>query len=157
MRRVILSLGSNIEPRREWIAQATQAIANLPGIRNLCCSPLYETLPEDVPEEFRTQLFVNGIVTFEACVPCPREFLRTLQAIEDRLGRTRDRGKGVPRTIDIDIVDIERMRVARPDLFVPHLKAATRRFVLQPLADLLPGHRLEGQTATVRELLEQTE
>ncbi|MCL2104352.1 MAG: 2-amino-4-hydroxy-6-hydroxymethyldihydropteridine diphosphokinase [Kiritimatiellaeota bacterium] len=155
MRKVILSLGSNIEPRREWIEKAVQEIAALPDIRDLRQSPLYETAPEDVPEEFRDQPFLNGIVTFETRVPCPREFLKILQAIEDRLGRTRDGVHGSPRTIDIDIIDIELMRVIRPELVVPHPRAAKRRFVLQPLVDLLPDHRLFRHDGTVSELLQQ--
>ena len=155
MRKVILSLGSNIEPRRDWIEKAVQEIAALPDISDLRLSPLYETSPEEVPEEFRDQPFLNGIVLFEACVRCPRKFLKTLQAIEDRLGRTRGVPPGSPRTIDIDIIDIEKMRVLRPELIVPHLRAATRRFVLQPLVDLLPDHRFFGHDKTVSELFHQ--
>jgi 2-amino-4-hydroxy-6-hydroxymethyldihydropteridine diphosphokinase len=140
--RVILSLGSNIAPRFEWIEKAVQEISALPSVRDLRISPLYLSDPENVPDKFRNQPFLNGIVIFEMRVQDPLDFLKTLQAIENRLGRTRDGTYGSPRTIDIDIIDIEGSRDARPYLIRPHPRAATRRFVLQPLADLLPDHRL---------------
>ena len=152
MCNVILSLGSNIEPRLGWIEKAVQEISALPGIHNLHRSPLYETPPQDVPEAFRDRPFLNGIVTFETRI-APPALLKATQAIETRLGRTRDGTYGSPRTIDIDIIDIEGVRVATPELTLPHPRAATRRFVLQPLADLLPDHRLSGHDETVSEHL----
>ena len=153
MRTVILSLGSNIEPRNDWIEKAVQEIAALPDVRDLRRSPLYLSDPENVPEESRDQPFLNGIVTFKTRVSDPRKFLKTLQAIEKRLGRKHDAPPGSPRTIDIDIIDIEKMRVVRPELLVPHPRAATRRFVLQPLTDLLPNHRFFMHDETVSDLL----
>ena len=152
MRRTILSLGSNIAPCRVWIDKAVEALSALPDVRDVRRSPLYETVPEDVPELFRDLSFLNGIVTLETRTP-PLEFLKVLQGIEERLGRTRDGIHGTPRTIDIDIIAIDHVRVATPDLLVPHPRAMTRRFVLQPLADLLPDYRFPGQTETVSEML----
>jgi len=153
MRRVILSLGSNIEPRRTSIDNAVDALSALPDVRDVRRSPLYETAPDGVPETYRDQPFLNGIVTLETRMP-PLKLLKALQEIEKRLGRKRGETHGTPRTIDIDIIAIEDMRVLIPDLIVPHPRATARRFVLQPLADLLPDFRFPGQTQSVRELLE---
>ena len=153
-RRVILSLGSNIEPRLEWIDKAVEALSALPNVRDVRRSPLYETVPDDVPEQFRDQPYLNGIVTLEASMH-PLKLLKATQAIERRLGRKRNGVHGSPRTIDIDIIAIDNVRVARPELLVPHPRAMTRRFVLQPLADLLPDFRFPGQTQTVSDLLRQ--
>ena len=155
MRRVIFSLGSNIEPCRTWIDKAAEALAALPDARDVRRSPLYETAPnDDVPEMFRNLPFLNGIVTLETRTH-PLELLKVTQAIENSLGRTHDGVHGSPRTIDIDIIAIDNVRVARPELLVPHPRAMTRRFVLQPLADLLPDFRFPGQTQSVSDLLRE--
>ena len=152
MRRVILSLGSNIEPRLRWIENAVEELSALPDVRDVRRSPRYETDPDGVPEMFRNMPFLNGIVTLETRTP-PLEFLKLIQAIENRLGRTRDGTHGTPRTIDIDIIAIDNVRITRPELIIPHPRAMTRRFVLQPLADLLPDFHFPGQTQSVTDLL----
>ena len=58
-----------------------------------------------------------------------------------------------PRTLDIDIVAFGDLVVASPELTLPHPRAHTRRFVLQPLADLRPDYRLPGEPRTVSDLL----
>lgn len=154
LRRAILSLGSNIEPRLAWIEKAVKALSAQPDFCDLRRSPIYETVPEDVPEAFRAQPFLNGIVTLKTRL-VPDALLKATQAIENSLGRTRDGTRNAPRTIDIDIIALGDIVVIAPDLILPHPRAATRRFVLQPLADILPNYRLPGQTATVSELLQQ--
>jgi len=148
----VLSLGSNIEPRLAWIEKAVGEISALPDVRDVRCSPLYESVPDGVPEAFRDLPFLNGVVTLETRTP-PHEFLRAVQGIERRLGRTRDGTHGSPRTIDIDIVAMGDVCIATPDLTLPHPRAMARRFVLQPLADLLPDFRFPGQGLPVGELL----
>jgi len=154
MRRVILSLGSNIEPRLTWIDKAVEALSALPDIRDVRCSPLYETAPDNVPEMFSNLPFLNGIVTLETRMD-PLRLLKVTQAIEKTLGRMHGGVHGAPRTIDIDIIAIEGVRVARPELTVPHPRALTRRFVLQPLADLLPDFHFPDHTQSVSEILAQ--
>ena len=149
---VILSLGSNIEPRREWIEKAVGALALVAGVRDVRCSPLYETVPDGVPVAFREMPFLNGVVTLVTGME-PLALLEATQAVEARLGRVRDGVYGSPRTIDIDIVAFGDVCVNTPTLVIPHPRAVTRRFVLQPLADLLPDYRFPGQTLTVSEIL----
>ena len=149
---VILSLGSNIEPRREWIEKAVDALSALPGVRDVRCSPLYETAPEGVPEALLDRPFLNGVVTLVTGME-PHDLLRATQTIEARMGRVRDGVYGSPRTVDIDIITFGDVCIDIPTLRIPHPRAAVRRFVLQPLADLLPDYRLPGQTQTVSEIL----
>ena len=55
--------------------------------------------------------------------------------------------------LDGDIAAFGVARSSRPDLRLPHPEAASRRFVLQPLADIRPNFVLPGQTRTIAELL----
>jgi len=73
--------------------------------------------------------------------------------IEYALGRTRDVRMG-PRTIDLDLLIFKDARSDTDFLKLPHPRIAARRFVLVPLAELVPNLVLEKP---IRELLAQTE
>ena len=72
----------------------------------------------------------------------PLELLDGLQSIERRLGRTQksyfENGKPVyhARTIDLDILDYDRMRYHDERLTLPHPHIAERDFVLASLKEL---------------------
>ena len=133
-RRVILSLGSNIEPRADYLKRATAALSSLPATRFVCASSVVETEPVDVPPEFAALKFLNQVAVFESELP-PEEFSRRMHAVEDALGRVRTVRNG-PRTIDIDLIDFGGIRMDTPELTLPHPRAAQREFVLKPLAEL---------------------
>jgi 7,8-dihydro-6-hydroxymethylpterin-pyrophosphokinase len=59
-----------------------------------------------------------------------------------------------PRTIDIDILLYARAVIRTPRLEVPHPRIAERRFVLVPLADLVPDLRHPVTHRSVREMLD---
>jgi hypothetical protein len=56
--------------------------------------------------------------------------------------------------IPIDILFYGNAVIDSPQLTVPHPRAAERRFVLAPLADLAPGFRHPVLRRTMRELLD---
>ena len=150
---VILSLGSNIEPRNAFIEKALQALSALPATHHLRCSSVHETEPVGVPEAEREHMFLNAVVVLETSLP-PPIFSTAIHAFEARLGRTRTGRHGSARTIDIDIIAFGDMILNTPDLTLPHPHAHHRTFVLQPLAELLPDYVLPGQHQTVTQLLE---
>jgi 2-amino-4-hydroxy-6-hydroxymethyldihydropteridine diphosphokinase len=78
--------------------------------------------------------------------------LRTTQAIERRVGRTKSFRNG-PREIDIDILDLAGRRRRAGDPILPHPRLSGRRFVLAPLAELAPQWRHPETGLTARELL----
>lgn len=140
--RVIVSLGSNVEPRAEYLSRALAALGALPCTHFVRASAVEETEPVGVPPEFADRKFLNQIAVFETALD-PHDFSRRMHAIEDALGRVRT-VRNAPRTIDIDLVDFGGITLSEPELTLPHPRARERAFVMKPLAEL--GIRLRGGT-----------
>ncbi len=88
-----------------------------------------------------------------ACSPLDAESLLALcQAIERSVGRTRGKRWGA-RPLDLDLLWWDDRISLRPELTLPHPRLTERRFVLQPLADLIPDEPVPPEGRTVRELL----
>jgi 2-amino-4-hydroxy-6-hydroxymethyldihydropteridine diphosphokinase len=97
--------------------------------------------------------YLNGIVLVETRLN-PLQALAALGRIEAAFGRTRSE-RNAPRTLDLDLIAHGRKVLAGPTLILPHPRAAERRFVMGPLAEIAPGwrHPVSGLTA---EALAQT-
>lgn len=134
--QAVVSLGSNIEPRADYLARALAALAALPGTRLERASEPEETEPVGVPPEYAHLRFLNQLAVFETELEV-HEFSRRMHAIEDALGRTRAVRNG-PRTIDLDLVDFGGMVLDEPDLVLPHPRARERAFVMDPWRRLCP-------------------
>ena len=130
----IVSLGSNIEPRADYLKRAIVALSSLPETRLVKASSVIETEPVDVPSEFAALKFLNQVAVFETALD-PFDFSRRMHAIEDGLGRVRTVRNG-PRTIDIDLIDFGEEVINTPELTLPHPRAHLRDFVLKPFAEL---------------------
>jgi 2-amino-4-hydroxy-6-hydroxymethyldihydropteridine diphosphokinase len=144
---VYLSLGSNLGDRRANLRNAIAAL-NIPGIRVLRESPIYETEPVDYLNQ---AWFLNQVVEAETTL-FPMQLLTRTARIERELGRVRTMPKG-PRTLDIDILFYGTSVVDTKRLQIPHPRLTERRFVLVPLADLAPNFRHPITQKTIRELL----
>ena len=132
--KAIVSLGSNIEPRAEYLKRAIAALSSLPETQFVKASSIIETEPVDVPSEFAALKFLNQVAIFETKLD-PFDFSRRMHAIEDGLGRVRTVRNG-PRTIDIDLIDFGGQVINTPELTLPHPRAKDRAFVLEPLREL---------------------
>ena len=132
--RAIVSLGSNIEPRVEYLSRAVDALSSMPSTKLVAASRVVETEPVGVPPEFAHMKFMNQVAVFETALSA-REFSKRMHAVEDSLGRIRTVRNG-PRTIDIDLVDFGGMVSDDPELTLPHPRARERDFVMGPLAEL---------------------
>jgi 2-amino-4-hydroxy-6-hydroxymethyldihydropteridine diphosphokinase len=82
----------------------------------------------------------------------PPELLAALKAVEKEFGRRRGRRWG-PRVLDLDIILWSGGAWAGGSLVVPHPAFRTRRFVLEPLAELVPDWRDPVTGLAVRHLL----
>ena len=132
--RAIVSLGSNLGDREEYIRKALAELSRMPSTSLVAESPIVETEGVDVPPEYAELKFLNAVAIFETSLD-PFEFSRLMHGIEEKLGRKRTVKNG-PRTIDIDLVDFGGLEIATPDLVLPHPRAAEREFVTKPLAEL---------------------
>lgn len=151
MKRVYLSLGSNLGNRAENISKALAAMGS-EGVHVTRVSSLYKTQPVD----YRPQpWFLNCVLETETEL-MPLQLLRRCQAIERALGRRPGVAKG-PRLIDIDILLYENLVIRSAALTVPHERMAQRRFVLIPLRELAPGLRHPVTQRTAAEMLEGIE
>ena len=87
----------------------------------------------------------------------PREILGTLirhQVEFVLIGGVAATLYGCPeQTFDLDILYAGDLRIDTGPVLLPHPRAAARRFVLQPLADIRPDLVLHGRAASVAELL----
>jgi 2-amino-4-hydroxy-6-hydroxymethyldihydropteridine diphosphokinase len=118
------------------------------SLRLLRVSPIYETEPV---ENTKQGWFLNLAAEIE-CPMFPQHLLARIMRVESGLGRRRTVLKG-PRTIDIDILLFGSAIIKTPALEVPHPAMAARRFVLAPLADLVPGLRHPVTGKTIAEML----
>jgi 2-amino-4-hydroxy-6-hydroxymethyldihydropteridine diphosphokinase len=118
------------------------------GIHILRRSSIYETEPQDLPDQ---PWFLNIVVEVETEL-FPRLLLARAQAIELGMGRRRELSKG-PRPIDIDILLFGNFVIGTRELQVPHARMSERRFVLEPLAELAPDLPHPATGKTVREML----
>jgi 2-amino-4-hydroxy-6-hydroxymethyldihydropteridine diphosphokinase len=137
-----LSLGSNLEPRREHLALALARLSQPPfrlkGVSRLC-----ETDPVDVLDQPR---FLNLAAIIETALG-PLDLLHALQAIEAEAGKAIVVRRG-PRTLDLDLLLYDGAAIESPELTVPHERMRQRAFVLKPLAELAPDwrHPITGET-----------
>ncbi len=84
--------------------------------------------------------YINAAIAIRTSLE-PAELLKTTKRIEAELGRPRDHGVWVPRTVDLDLItfgstilDLERLRI-------PHPGCWYRRFVLDPICRIAPAAR----------------
>ena len=146
---IYLSMGSNLGDRQKNLHEAISALTQS-NVRPKRVSAIYETEPIDFTDQ---PWFLNCVIEAETELPAP-ELLRSLRAIEARLGSKKEFAKG-PRLLDIDILLYGAETIDTPELQVPHPRMTLRRFVLAPLAELAPQLRHPSWTATAAELLAQ--
>ena len=151
---ILVAIGANLPgpdgaPAAETCRRAAVALDRLPGLRLRALSRWYATAPipatEGVPD------YVNGVARLAPCPgaapPDPAALLAALQEIEARFGRVRPY-PNAPRTLDLDLLDLDGQVRAGPDPVLPHPRMQDRAFVLAPLADIAPGwvHPVLGRT-----------
>lgn len=105
-------------------------------------SSLYETAPVGGPPQ---DDYLNAIAILMTKLTA-RDLLRGLLDIEERQDRVRGETWG-PRTLDLDLIVFGDQTIHEPDLVVPHPRAGTRRFVLDPLVEVWPEARIGHRTA----------
>lgn len=133
--------GEELEGKKAMLNQAISDMCMLPDSQIVDISSFYESEPAYFEDQ---DTFVNAVVLLRTGLP-PQELLRYLQAIEQSLGRVRERENG-PRTCDLDILDYQGYVCEHEILTLPHPLLHERDFVVKPLLELAPRHELANGT-----------
>lgn len=180
---VVLSLGGNQGDIRHTICEALQRLQAAVGPLSLC-SPLYESEPwgfdRPVPNflnicaVFETDLSPRQVLQSamqiekalgrqrpkESEIPANSECSQSsefpnISPIPLNPQPSPKNYRYSSRPIDIDILFYDSQVISEPDLAVPHPRLPLRRFVLHPLADLMPRFQHPLLKKTMAELLEE--
>jgi 2-amino-4-hydroxy-6-hydroxymethyldihydropteridine diphosphokinase len=138
MSAAVLSIGGNLGDRLAALQGAVDRMR--PWL--IAVSPVYETAPwGPVPQED----YLNAIVLAADPTAEPRDWLTRAQDAESAAGRIRSVRWGA-RSLDVDVVAVDDVVSADPELTLPHPRAAQRAFVLVPWLAADPDARLKGQS-----------
>jgi 2-amino-4-hydroxy-6-hydroxymethyldihydropteridine diphosphokinase len=147
----IIALGSNLGESVNILRSAMDRLQELSDVP-LLRSSLHRSAPVDCPPG--SPDFVNAVV---GLVPgrgeTPETLLEKLQALERDFGRQPRKALNEARLLDLDLIAFGAETRSSPALTLPHPRAHLRRFVLEPLAEIVPDLRLPGQSRTVAHLL----
>jgi len=132
MKAAYLLIGGNIGNRLGFMAAAKEKMKQK-GIELIRQSSIYETAAWGITDQ---PSFLNQVLEIGTTLTA-EELLSELLSIEHELGRIRTEKNGA-RTIDIDILYFQRQLIDVPGLSIPHDRISIRRFVLVPLAELIP-------------------
>lgn len=151
--RVALLIGGNQGDRWEMIAQALRLVGEHIG-KVVASSAIYETAPWGDFGDEQPLPFLNQALLVETRLDAHAVLCAALD-IEARLGRQRVAGKLTysSRPMDIDVIFFNDEVIDMPGLQVPHPRMHLRRFVLEPLAEIMPQYVHPVLNKTVTELL----
>ena len=176
--RAYIGLGSNVGDGPSALAAAIGSVSAIPGARLAAVSDLYETRPVGLIDQpdFANAVLALDVPCGPDPAGAAMALLGALKEVERSMGR-QERPRWGRREIDLDLLVFGRhaLRVERPAvagdadpagspdpaksrvpsqaggrwLEVPHPGAASRLFVLAPIADLAPGLVPPGWGETV--------
>ena len=131
LKKVFMSLGSNIGDREDNLVSAVRMLRDSGHIEDIKASNIYVTEPVGYADQ---DDFYNICISFLTDLK-PLELLDLSQSIENELKRVRTIKNG-PRTIDLDILLFGDEKINDKRLIVPHERMFQRAFVLIPLSEL---------------------
>jgi 2-amino-4-hydroxy-6-hydroxymethyldihydropteridine diphosphokinase len=131
-RRAVFGLGSNLGARWRFLADAAGALVALD--RDARISSVYASSPVGGPGG--QGWYLNAVVALSTDLG-PYELLGVARELEQAAGRVRVERHG-PRTLDVDLLDLDGVTLAEPELTVPHPRMLERAFVLAPLEEVAP-------------------
>jgi 2-amino-4-hydroxy-6-hydroxymethyldihydropteridine diphosphokinase len=144
-----VALGSNLGDREKILVDAIDALGRSPDVSVARVSSFLENPAVGGPPD--SPPFLNAVAEVQTSLS-PRQLLNRLLQIEQSLGRVR-RQRWEPRVIDLDLILFGDQTVHEDGLAVPHPLMHTRRFVLEPLAEIAPEARHPTLNQSAIELL----
>lgn len=134
--RAFLGLGSNLGDRWAHLRRAVDQLRGGNAVPVTAVSQVYVTEPLGGPG--MQSPYLNLVVEVAVAPDSdPYRLLEECRRLEASAGRVRPVRWG-PRTLDVDVLWIDGVTLADPDLIIPHPRWRERRFVLVPLAELAP-------------------
>lgn len=148
MNTAVILLGTNKGDMQLNLENAKKHVSDEVG-KIFEVSSIYKTDPWGNKDQAD---FLNQIIVVSTALNAG-ELIKKLLEIESQLGRER-KVKWEPRLIDLDILYFNDDIIQEPNLTIPHKHLHERRFVLKPLAEILPDmvHPVFGKKN--KELLE---
>lgn len=134
-REAIVALGSNLGDRESFLRHAIRELGNVVEM-----SQVFETEPVGGPDA--QGAYLNMVVKVDTSLD-PYAFIRRCQRIEASALRQRMVHWG-PRTLDVDLLFFDDVRIQSEELTVPHPRINQRRFVLTPLSEIAPERCPDG-------------
>jgi len=148
LQNIYISLGTNEGDRLQNLQKAIDVLYEEVG-NILVISPIYETSSWG----FESEDFLNCCVCLTSSLS-PQELLVKFKIVEKKIGRKDKIGNYYQaRVIDLDILFYENEIIDEENLQIPHIAIAERKFVLQPLVDIIPDYIHPKLNVTIQELL----
>ena len=142
-----IGLGSNLQDPDQQLRHAFDDIAAMRETRLLARSSLYRSAPLGMPDQ---PDFVNAVGMVSTALSA-QQLLESLLEIEHRHGRVRTY-RNAPRTLDLDVLLYDDVRLHEHGLTIPHPQMHLRAFVLEPLLELAPDCMIPGIGSARRSL-----
>jgi len=121
---VLLSLGSNIEPKAEYLKKTIDSIHNEGYCKIIKISSVLKN-PAILYKE--QDDFLNQLIEIETILT-PFQLLNYLKQLEIKIGRIH-RFRYGPREIDIDILFYENLTINTENLIIPHPGVYDREYL----------------------------
>jgi dihydroneopterin aldolase / 2-amino-4-hydroxy-6-hydroxymethyldihydropteridine diphosphokinase len=140
---VFLSLGSNLGDREKNLRDAVKKLRANQNLDVISISSIYETEPMYVENQ---EYFYN--IVLKAAIKSAYsafELLGYAKKIEFDMGRKSTYARYGPRTIDVDILTFDELRIDSDLLGLPHPKIFERNFVLIPLSEISPDFMIKDK------------
>jgi len=148
---VLIGLGSNLGASSNVLRLALGQLRQF-AQADYRASSLWLTNPIDCPPG--SPDFVNAVAAFlPAAWLTPESLLAELKSMELEAGRKPNSKRNAPRALDLDLLVFGQQRRRNARLVLPHPRAAERRFVLAPAAEVAPSLRWPATGKTVACLL----
>jgi 2-amino-4-hydroxy-6-hydroxymethyldihydropteridine diphosphokinase len=152
---ILIAIGANLPgpggslPLETCFA-AVQRVREIAGLEFVALSSWYRTVA--MPRGGYPD-YCNGVLRLRGEFG-PEELLARLHGVEAEFGRVRGE-PNAPRTLDLDIIDMNGLVRATPAPILPHPRAHLRAFVLRPILDVAPGWRHPVLRQSVTSLLSE--
>lgn len=149
MPKSLIGLGANLEHPDKVLIDVVQRLENMPAVKIVDLSPVYQTLPIGGPHG--QNVYLNATVVINSNYEAS-DLLALLQGLENALGRTHDIRWG-SRIIDLDLLLHGDEIINTPKLILPHPRMTFRRFVLHPSCDIAADMIHPTTRCTLNQLL----